>query len=487
MYDFQRLNKEQAAICLCVSQMEKTISLVQKAFNLSDGDTVPIYPPLTDSKFHQYLDGNGEVIRPMEFRKTVFHGGIEPTLRKVVWKHLLNVYPCGLTAKERIAYMKQKGLEYQHLKSIWKDMLATGAVSDEVKYIVNMVRKDVLRTDRTHAFYAGPDDNANVVSLFNILITYALNHPSVSYCQGMSDLASPILVTMKDEAHAYVCFCALMHRLKPNFSTDGEAMTLKFQHLTELLEYYDPEFFEYLKERGADDILFCYRWLLLELKREFAFDDALHMLEVLWSSIPANPPQHGLPLWEVQFNPQTQHLHSRTNPFSKVRTLRKHNSFSAVSTNSHLPSDHKTLQRACKSEDISDIVESSINLSQGNDSTTSSSISLDAPMQPSTTGNIPTIPEDNVAYKQRAPYKLPPPNELGGGNPFMLYICLTILLQHRNTLLRSHMDYNEIAMYFDKLVRKHNVHQVLHQARTIFKEYLHSGDYDRSWLCDPRV
>ena len=63
----------------------------------------------------------------------------------------------------------------------------------------------------------------------------------------MSDLASPILVIMQDEALAYVCFCALMKRLKPNFLMDGIAMTTKFQHLSEALMFYDPEFYTYLK------------------------------------------------------------------------------------------------------------------------------------------------------------------------------------------------------------------------------------------------
>lgn len=56
---------------------------------------------------------------------------------------------------------------------------------------------------------------------------YSLNHPTTGYCQGMSDLASPLLYTMGDEAQAYICFCSLMDRIKPNFSTDGEAMSLK--------------------------------------------------------------------------------------------------------------------------------------------------------------------------------------------------------------------------------------------------------------------
>lgn len=44
-------------------------------------------------------------------------------------------------------------------------------VSEEVKYVTNMVRKDVLRTDRHHPYFSGPDDNSNVQSLYNILTT----------------------------------------------------------------------------------------------------------------------------------------------------------------------------------------------------------------------------------------------------------------------------------------------------------------------------
>lgn len=134
------------------------------------------------------------------------------------------------------------------------------------------------------------------------IFRYALNHPTVSYCQGMSDLASPLLVTMGDEAHAYICLCALMARLYPNFLLDGDAMTLKFSHLTESLQVYDPDFYNYLKSQQADDLLFCYRWLLLEMKREFAFDDALRMLEVLWASLPHKSPTIELSLKEKEFD-----------------------------------------------------------------------------------------------------------------------------------------------------------------------------------------
>lgn len=82
---------------------------------------------------------------------------------------------------------------------------------------------------------------------------------------------------------------------------DGIAMTLKFSHLSEALQFYDAEFYEYLKMQQADDLLFCYRWLLLEMKREFAFEDSLRMLEVLWSSLPSEPPVGELQLFEKEF------------------------------------------------------------------------------------------------------------------------------------------------------------------------------------------
>lgn len=117
----------------------------------------------------------------------------------------------------------------------------------------------------------------------------------------ISFLFSVSAVTMCDEAQAYICFCAVMKRLNANFMLDGIAMTLKFTHLSEALQFYDAEFFDYLKMHQADDLLFCYRWLLLEMKREFAFEDSLRMLEVLWSSLPPEPPAGELQLFEKEF------------------------------------------------------------------------------------------------------------------------------------------------------------------------------------------
>lgn len=324
---------------LIMNQMEKTFSMVQRALNLVEDPSIsqPPRAPLSDSEFRSFLDSVGQIVHAKELRKVIYIGGIDPSLRRVVWKHILNVYPEGMTGRERMDYMKRKAAEYYRLRDKWKTAVHKGSVVGELAYVTSMVRKDVLRTDRLHPFYAGNDDNQNIASLFNILTTYALNHPAVSYCQGMSDIASPLLVTMSDEAQAYICFCAVMTRLRTNFMLDGIAMTTKFAHLSESLQYYDPEFYDYLKLHQADDLLFCYRWLLLEMKREFAFEDSLRMLEVLWSSLPSIHPEKELPLFEKEFEPPPPEIPlpkspsvilrtPRENPYTKICALRRQSS-----------------------------------------------------------------------------------------------------------------------------------------------------------------
>lgn len=186
--------------------MEKTFSIVTRALNFAEDQNLiqPLRAPLSDSEFRTFNDSVGQIIHPLNLRSVIFKGGIDPSLRRVVWKHILNVYPDGMTGRERMDYMKRKAAEYYRLREVWRAAVQNGPVIGELAYVTSMVRKDVLRTDRLHQFYAGSDDNQNIAALFNVLTTYALNHPAVSYCQGMSDIASPLL------GMPFCCFSILL-------------------------------------------------------------------------------------------------------------------------------------------------------------------------------------------------------------------------------------------------------------------------------------
>lgn len=468
----------------------------------------------------------------------------------------------------------------------------------------------------------------------------------------MSDIASPILAVMDNEAHAFICFCGIMKRLGGNFRPDGQLMSIKFQHLKLLLQYSDPEFYSYLVSRGADDLFFCYRWLLLELKREFAFDDALRMLEVTWSSLPPDPPETEVELLgppmetdetmscrekdkmvencfeddaEQKEKQRRRHMlrpsreesnvrrnaveekdvgtvngsegsecdipqmsmkkvHLPTNPFErqtsfdafKCYTARNKDSFdmndaekpqgllaskSVISIprrqstvdSEEDPGERTPLIKDCENglsslsspplfptglpiwkigHDVSPMSSpsgwpgvspdsspkspspSTINGGMAFPRTVPKVLTSSAQALYSTGINLPMIPNvkksvESPSHTQNQsllpspilsfgrgpslagtpsssksehtnikPCSLPPPQEFGKGNPFMLFLCLSILLEHRDHIIKNSLDYNELAMHFDRLVRRHNLSRVLQRAKALFADYLQSEVWD---------
>lgn len=74
-------------------QVGRTLSRVQQAFSWSYGEEIkPFKPPLSDAEFHSYLNGQGQLTRPEELRLRIYHGGVEPSLRKVSFISILSTY-----------------------------------------------------------------------------------------------------------------------------------------------------------------------------------------------------------------------------------------------------------------------------------------------------------------------------------------------------------------------------------------------------------
>ena len=113
---------------LIMNQMEKTLSMVQKAFSLNEEAmaALPPRPPLADNEFRMFLDALGQVQRSDELRKVIFFGGIDPSLRRVVWKHILNVYPNVMNGHQRMDYMRRKSEQYYKLRDTWKAAIKQG-------------------------------------------------------------------------------------------------------------------------------------------------------------------------------------------------------------------------------------------------------------------------------------------------------------------------------------------------------------------------
>ena len=244
--------------------------------------------PLTREEFESFFDETGKLGKEKEFRERVFFGGIEPEIRKEAWKFLLHYYPYQSTFEEREKICKQREKEYFILKTQWQTVSAKQMSRfSKFKEAKHRIEKDVVRTDRVHAFYADGEDgskNKNVVLLFEILFTYSFYNFDLGYVQGMSDLLSPILYILEgDEVESFWCFAEHMENMQNNFAEDQNGMHMHLNHLRDLIRVMDPSFHSYLEDRDCLNLFFCYRWLLINFKREFHFQDVIKLWEAILS------------------------------------------------------------------------------------------------------------------------------------------------------------------------------------------------------------
>ncbi|XP_008785780.1 TBC1 domain family member 15 [Phoenix dactylifera] len=271
------------------TDVPKNADVISVASDPLEFDKLPLVwgkqrePPLCLEEWAAFLDSEGRVMDSKAFRKRIFYGGVEHNLRKEVWKYLLGYHEYDSTYAEREYLAAVKRSEYEIIKSQWQSISATQAKRfTKFRERKGLIEKDVVRTDRSVSYYEG-EDNPNVAVLRDILLTYSFYNFDLGYCQGMSDLLSPILYVMKDESESFWCFVALMERLGPNFNRDQNGMHSQLLALSKLVELLDSPLHNYLKQADCLNYFFCFRWILIQFKREFEYTKVMHLWEVLWT------------------------------------------------------------------------------------------------------------------------------------------------------------------------------------------------------------
>ncbi|MCL7043277.1 hypothetical protein MKW94_003435 [Papaver nudicaule] len=243
----------------------------------------PRQTPLGAEEWATFLDVEGRILDSAGLRKRIFYGGVEHRLRKEAWKFLLGYCDYDSTFAEREYLASIKKEEYETMKRQWQSITPAQAKRfTKFRERKGLIDKDVVRTDRTVSFYDG-DDNPNVRLLRDILLTYSFYNFDLGYCQGMSDLLSPILFVMKDEQESFWCFAALLERLGPNFNRDQAGMHSQLFALSKLVELLDSPLHNYFKQNDCLNYFFCFRWVLIQFKRELEYEETMLLWEVLWT------------------------------------------------------------------------------------------------------------------------------------------------------------------------------------------------------------
>ncbi|XP_046738332.1 small G protein signaling modulator 1-like isoform X1 [Diprion similis] len=277
----------------------------------------------------QLLSQDGCVTDSQQVLRLAYYGGVAAELRSEVWPYLLGHYVWGSTSNERQELDEGTRQSYETTMSEWlaAEAVATqrdrpssesseshsseeqdeesdlgdsiedgeeptspvssqgGIYSKELLdlFALNLHRidKDVQRCDRNYWYFVPPD---NLEKLRNIMCTYVWERLDAGYMQGMCDLVAPLLVVFDDEAKTYACFCNLMERMSANFPHGG-AMDAHFANMRSLIQILDAELFELMHQHGDyTHFYFCYRWFLLDFKRELIYEDVFMVWEVIWAA-----------------------------------------------------------------------------------------------------------------------------------------------------------------------------------------------------------
>ncbi|XP_031392528.1 GTPase-activating protein gyp7-like isoform X1 [Punica granatum] len=119
--------------------------------------------------------------------------------------------------------------------------------------------------------------------LVAILEAYALYDPEIGYCQGMSDLLSPIIAIITEDHEAFWCFVGFMRKARHNFRLDEVGIRKQLKIVSMIIKFKDSHLYRHLQKLQAEDCFFVYRMVVVLFRRELTFEQTMCLWEVMWA------------------------------------------------------------------------------------------------------------------------------------------------------------------------------------------------------------
>ncbi|XP_021843187.1 rab GTPase-activating protein 22 isoform X1 [Spinacia oleracea] len=146
--------------------------------------------------------------------------------------------------------------------------------------------------------------------LVAILEAYAIYDSEIGYCQGMSDLLSPIISVIEEDHMAFWCFVGFMKKARHNFRLDEVGIRRQLNTVAKIIKHKDSHLYKHLVKLQAEDCFFVYRMVVVLFRRELNFEQTLCLWEVMWADQAALRAGVGKSAWRVirQRAPPTEDL-----------------------------------------------------------------------------------------------------------------------------------------------------------------------------------
>ncbi|KAL3319348.1 hypothetical protein Ciccas_001992 [Cichlidogyrus casuarinus] len=72
--------------------------------------------------------------------------------------------------------------------------------------------------------------------------------------------------------------------------------------------------------------------------------------------------------------------------------------------------------------------------------------------------------------------ELPPPDQLGAGHPFLLFLCFSLLKEYKDELMRTVQDPTDVIHFYQSMKKRHDAIKILNRARRLFDRYMRDQD-----------
>ena len=232
-------------------------------------------------------DSRGRLKDGSALYRAVIAAGVAQASRQKVWPFLLGCYPLEATVEQQSLLLAEAGAELETLSRQLSGGSASSRFSkgardnQSLEDVLRQIQLDVDRTETsTHIDESRPQFCQRLTKLLN---AYAVHDPEIGYCQGMSDMLVPFLILYEDDERAFLCFRALMSRIRRNFEVGHATMHLDMARVVELIQKQDAQLHSHIQKLGCDDGLWAFRMLLVLMRREIPLDMIFSFWEVLWA------------------------------------------------------------------------------------------------------------------------------------------------------------------------------------------------------------
>ncbi|CAM8996571.1 unnamed protein product [Rhodiola kirilowii] len=174
----------------------------------------------------------------------------------------------------------QRIIRVDAVRANWEFLEYTSSQSIVSEYKARRSAEAVGLKDYSHL---EPSMVLHAARLVAILEAYALYDPEIGYCQGMSDLLSPIITVIPSDYEAFWCFVAFMRKARNNFRLDEVGIRRQLNTVSKIIKCKDSHLFKHLQKLRAEDCFFVYRMVVVLFRRELSFEQTLCLWEVMWA------------------------------------------------------------------------------------------------------------------------------------------------------------------------------------------------------------